>query len=163
MDFFLWRGFSTPLERGFLYFVGAGPVLFYYLVFRVSFLYSGDQSPHPCWGAVCTPQTPSRFEKWPPLLPSARRTLRFEHDGPSAPCDGASTLRLRRKNKQLPVVCSGLRWFWVVSADRRFACVVVALLLPALFNTVRLYRFILVASALQRTPELQRGLVLLLC
>ena len=76
-----------------------------------------------------------------------------------------------------PLASSRLQrgWFWlvcrcfstgsalVVSAGRRFACVVVALLLPALFNTVRLYRFILVASALQRTPQLLRRWFWLSC
>ena len=39
MVFFFWRGISMPLERVFSFIVGAGPVLFYYLVFGFSVLY----------------------------------------------------------------------------------------------------------------------------
>jgi hypothetical protein len=106
-------------------------------------IYEGQPS-RSRWGAGCAPQTPSRFEKGPTLLPSARRTLRFEHDGPSAPCDGASTLRLRRENKQLPVVSSGLQLFLLYRQGADW------LVMLALLNATR-------------TSQLQRRLFLLFC
>ena len=101
----------------------------------------------------------------PALLPSHTRAA----EGTSLPVTLKKGLRslplasASRRGRGHHVDSSWAVYLCTLSAGRRFACLLVALLLPALFNTVRLYRFILVASALQRTPELQRGLVLLLC
>ena len=107
MVFFLWRGFSTPLEWGFLFFDGASPVLFYYLDFRFSVLYRRalPRTPLPRrltpFGRGRDPGnlvpallgSPVQMKKGHHRLPFRWRILLVNSDGPNAPRNGSCQFR----------------------------------------------------------------------